>query len=150
MTATHEALAAGTTTLAEIEGLTVAEAYSIADFGWMLLEQGRAELAAAVFETLALSNPRHAYFHALHGAALQRAGATVDALEAYARALALDPNETGALVNRAELLIQTGPSDVDEVGDLLGRALALDPLAARPETRRARALVDALERTDVV
>src|SRR6185369_11620641 len=108
MTAAYDAIAAGTTALAEIEGLTAAEAYSIADFGWMLLEQGRAELAAAVFETLALANPRHAYFHALHGAALQRSGAAAEALEAYARALDLDPNETGALVNRAELLIQSG------------------------------------------
>src|SRR5438552_3691485 len=95
-----DALADGTTTLAEVEGLTAAEAYSIADFGWMLLEQGRADAATLVFETLALANPRHAYFHALHGAALQRSGATAPALEAYARALMQDPRETGALVNR--------------------------------------------------
>jgi Flp pilus assembly protein TadD len=138
-------LAAGTRTLAEIEGLTAAEAYSIADFGWMLLEQGRADAAALVFETLALSNPVHGYFHALHGAALQRSGARALALEAYSRALAVDPNETGALVNRAELLIgRAEPGDLDEVATLLGRALSLDPTATRPETRRARALVEAL------
>jgi tetratricopeptide (TPR) repeat protein len=144
MTAAYDALAAGTTTLAEVEGLTAAEAYSIADFGWTLLEQGRAELAATVFETLALANPRHAYFHALHGAALQRASRPDEALAAYARALELDPDETGALVNRAELLLTAGRAD--EASEPLARALALDPDATRPETRRARALADALAR----
>ncbi len=145
MTEIIEAIASGAKTLAEVEGLTASEAYSIADFGWMLLEQGRAEAAALVFETLTLANPVHAYFHALRGVALQRSGATADALDAYERALTIDPNETGALVNRAELLLGRGaPADLDEVGGLLERALALDPDGARPETRRARALVDAL------
>lgn len=140
-----DALASGALTLAELEGLTAAEAYSIADFGWMLLEQGRAEAAALVFETLTLANPRHAYFHALRGAALQRAGSAEAALASYAAALEADPNETGALVNRAELLAGRGePGDLDEVVALLERALTLDPDAARPETRRARALAEAL------
>lgn len=138
-------IATGERTLAEIEGLTVAEAYAIADYGWTLLEQGRADAAALIFETLVLSNPLHAYFQALHGAALQRQGAKGEALDAYARALALDPDETAALVNRAELLLERdGEADAEEVGSLLERALALDPDAGRPETQRARALVAAL------
>ena len=137
-----EALARGETTIAEVEGLTAAEAYAIADFGWMLLEQGRAATAAVVFETLALANPHHAYFHALHGAALQRTGAVAAALEAYGRALAIDPDETAALVNRAELLLEAGSdAGAGEAARLLEHALALDPAVARPETRRARALV---------
>ncbi len=140
------AIAAGTTTLAELEGLTAGEAYAIADFGWMLLEQGRLEPAQLVFETLTLANPRHAYFHALLGSARQRAGDSAGALEAYARALDADTNETAALVNRAELLAgRDAPGDLDEVARLLERALVLDSAALRPETRRARALVAALE-----
>jgi tetratricopeptide (TPR) repeat protein len=142
---TAEALAHGETTIAELEGLTAAEAYAIADFGWMLLEQGRADTAAVVFETLALANPRHAYFHALHGAALQRTGAVAGALEAYARAIAADPDETSAMVNRAELLLAEGAA-IDEAGLLLERALGLDPAGVRPETHRARAIVADLAR----
>jgi Flp pilus assembly protein TadD len=137
-----EALAEGRLTIAELEGLTAAEAYSVADFGWMLLGQGFAPAAALVFETLTLSNPHHAYFHALHGAALHRSGADADALAAYARALEIDPDETGALVGRAELLMSQDGGLEEAVG-LLERAVALDPDGSRPETLRARALVAA-------
>src|SRR5215203_1261353 len=115
-TAAVEALADGRATSAELGGLTAAEAYSVADFGWMLLGQGLAPAAALVFETLTLSNPHHAYFHALHGAALQRSGADDEALEAYARALAIDPNESGALVGRAELLMSRAGGLEEAVG----------------------------------
>jgi Flp pilus assembly protein TadD len=137
-----EALAEGRATIAQLEGLTAAEAYSVADFGWMLLGQGLAPAAALVFETLTLSNPHHAYFHALHGAALQRSGSGTDALAAYARALEIDPGETGALVGRAELLMAR-EGGLEEAVGLLERALALDPEGGRPETLRARALVAA-------
>ena len=140
-----ERVASGDLTLAELEGLTAAEAYAIADFGWMLLEQGRHPAAAAVFETLTLSNPHHAYFHALLGSALQRWGRCEEALEAYGRALGADPNETAALVNRAELLIGRGSSsDIEEAALLLERAIGLDESTERPETHRARALAEAL------
>ena len=138
------AVGSGDTTLAELEGLTAAEAYAIADFGWTMLEQGRADAASAIFESLTISNPRHAYFHALFGSALQKLGDVESALEAYGRALSIDPNETGALVNRAELLLGLDKCDSDEVTDLLGRSLSVDPDARRPETVRARALIAAI------
>ncbi len=138
-------VASGELTLAELEGLTAAEAYAIADFGWMLLEQGRHQAAAVVFETLTLGNPNHAYFHALFGAALQRGGDHEAALDAYGKALSADPDETAALVNKAELLLLRGlPQDADEAATLLSRALALDESSKRPETERARALAEAL------
>lgn len=132
-------------TLAEIEGMTAADAYSLADFGWMLLEQGRGDAAAVLFEALTIGNPHHAYFHALHGVTLQRVGRDDEALAAYDRALAVDPNETAALVNRAEILLtRDGGAALAESIDLLDRALAVDPASSRPETRRARALAAAL------
>ena len=139
-----DAVISGETTLAELEGLTAAEAYAIADFGWTMLGQGRIEAAAAIFESLTISNPRHAYFHALYGSALQKLGDVEASLEAYARALAIDPDETGALVNRAELLLGSETCDSDEVTELLGRSLSADPEATRPETRRARVLIAAI------
>lgn len=138
------ALERGELTLAEIEGMTAADAYALAEFGWMLLEQGRPPAAALIFEALALGNPRHAYFHALYGAALQRGGDPDGALDAYGRALALDPNETAALVNRAEILLGRGEDALlPEAVELLDRALGLDPLVSRHETRRARVLAAA-------
>jgi Flp pilus assembly protein TadD len=130
-------------TLAQMEGMTAADAYALADFGWLMLEQGRAEAAVLVFEALAIGNPLHAYFHALHGAALQRAGREDDALLAYARALATDPTEAAALVNRAEILLGRGGEAIEEADELLRRAIEGDPAGARPETRRARALAAA-------
>ena len=89
-----DAVISGETTLAELEGLTAAEAYAIADFGWTMLGQGRIEAAAAIFESLTISNPRHAYFHALYGSALQKLGDVEAALEAYQRVLRMDPNDS--------------------------------------------------------
>lgn len=144
MSQSFDALASEEITLAEVEGLTATEAYAIADFGWTLLSQGRADAAAAIFETLTISNPRHAYFHALLGSARQRLGDSGGALAAYDRALELDPDETGALVNSAELLLADEACDTDRVVDLLGRTLSLDESGTRPETRRARALIAAI------
>ena len=84
------------------------------------------------------------YFDALLGSALQRLGDRDAALDAYGRALSIDPEETGALVNRAELLLAQDTCDPDEVTELLGRSLSIDPEATRPETRRARALIAAI------
>jgi Flp pilus assembly protein TadD len=141
------ALERGELTLAEVEGMTAADAYSLADFGWMLLVQGRARAAALIFEALTLGNPRHAYFHALYGAALQRGGDPDGAFEAYGRALDLAPDETAALVNRAEILLGRGDDALlPEAVELLDRAFGLDPGATRPETRRARALAVAATR----
>lgn len=134
------AVATGDITLAQLEGMTAADAYALADFGWMLLEHGRAAAAALVFEALTIGNPRHAYFHALHGAALHRDGRTEEALAAYDRALAVDASEPAALVNRAEILLgREGPA-LEEIAALLGRVIDGDPESLRPETRRARAL----------
>ena len=133
-------------TLAQMEGMTAADAYALADFGWLLLEQGRPQSAALVFEALAIGNPRHAYFHALHGAALQRAGRDDDALAAYGRALEADAGESAALVNRAEILLGRGGAGVAEAVELLTRAIEQDSEGGRPETARARALASAAAR----
>lgn len=132
-----------TTTIAEIEGMTAPEAYQLAEFGWMMLGNGQTEIAVTIFEMLTLSNPHHAYFFALLGSALARENRIKEALEAYQRAIALDPDETAALVNRAELLLGLADRSVlSEAETLLDRALSIDAAAGRPEVRRARVLLE--------
>jgi Flp pilus assembly protein TadD len=126
-------------TLAQLEGMTLAQAYALADFGHNLMQHGRPQPALTIFESLTISVPRHAFFHALVGIALQRLGQADLALLAYERALECDPAETAALVNRAELLIRRG--ECEQARCDLQKALELDPTSERPETRRARALL---------
>jgi tetratricopeptide (TPR) repeat protein len=114
------------------------------------MDLGRWDAATLIFEALTLGNPRHAYFHALHGVALQRAGLRDDALEAYARALSINPDEPAALVNRAELLLGLPEPPTEEVIDLLERTVALDPRREGPEARRASALVAAITGKETV
>ena len=137
MTDTLALIASGELTLAQIEGMTASDAYALADFGWKLLEMARPDAATLVFEALAFGNPRHSYFHALHGVALQRSGKSDLALEAYARALAINPDEPAALVNRAEILLGLPDPPQDEIAELLDRAISLDPDRVLPETKRA-------------
>jgi tetratricopeptide (TPR) repeat protein len=128
----------GDLTLGQLYGITIEEAYSIAEIGYTMMEQGRLKDAQTVFQGLVISNPYDGYFHAVLGSIYQKLGMADGAIEEYTLAIGLDPANVEAYVNRGELLISKG-NFVQAAGDFK-RAIDLDPSGENPVANRARAL----------
>jgi tetratricopeptide (TPR) repeat protein len=128
----------GELTLGQLYGITIEEAYSVAEIGYTMMEQGRLKDAQTVFQGLVISNPYDAYFHAVLGSIYQKVGMAEGAIEEYTLALGLDPANVEAWVNRGELLIAKG-NFVQAASDFK-RAIDLDPDGENPVANRARAL----------
>lgn len=131
----------GEITWAQLQGLTMEEAYGFAKMGYTLFEQGRYDQAQQIFEGLVISNPYDAYFHSMLGAIYARKDMQEEAAEEYSIAIELDPENITAFVSRAELLLQHG--DFDLAMNDLKSAIALDPKGEDPAGLRARALAGA-------
>jgi Flp pilus assembly protein TadD len=131
----------GEITWAQLEGMTIDEAYAIAEVGYTFLEQGRIEDAKTLIEGLVIGNPYDAYLHALLGSIYAQEGNDEDAVEEFTIALSLDPDNVEALVARGELMLRHG--EFAEAMDDLKQAIDLDPKAEQPSTLRARALAQA-------
>jgi tetratricopeptide (TPR) repeat protein len=128
----------GEATLGQLYGITIEEAYSVAELGYTLMEQGRLKEAQTVFQGLVISNPYDAYFHTALGSIYQRQGVIDGAIEEYSISLGLDPSNVEAYVNRGELLIQTGY--FEQAAKDFKAAMELDPDGHNPSVNRARAL----------
>jgi len=128
----------GELTLGQLYGITIEEAYSIAEIGYTMLEQGRLKDAQTVYQGLVLANPYDAYFHAVLGTIYQKLGFIDGAIEEYTLALGLDPANVEAYVNRGELMIQKG--NFLQAASDFKRAIELDPDGENPVANRARAL----------
>ncbi|HEY1099639.1 MAG TPA: hypothetical protein VGF99_11960, partial [Myxococcota bacterium] len=102
------AIAAGKKTWAEVMGMTRAEAFGIAQSAYRLFEFGQREKGRAVLEGLVVVNPKVAAFHALLGGMQGRLGDEKAAHASYSQAIALEPGNLAARVNRAELLLKQG------------------------------------------
>lgn len=131
----------GEITWAQLEGMTIDEAYAIAEVGYTFLEQGKLDEARTLIEGLVIGNPYDAYLHSLLGAIYAREGNEEDAVEEFSIALGLDPDNVDALVARGELFLRHGVFD-DAMEDLK-RAIELDPNESNPSTLRAKALAHA-------
>ena len=131
----------GEITWAELEGMSMEEAYAIADLGYTLFEQGRYDDSQTVFEGLVIGNPYDAYFHTMLGAIYAKKNMHEEAAEEYSIAIELDPKNISALVNRGELLLQHG--EFEYAMEDLKKAIDLDPKAENPSGIRARALAAA-------
>src|SRR3972149_3255258 len=92
----------GEITLGQLYGITIEEAYSVAELGYTMFEQGRLRDAQTIFQGLVISNPYDAYFHTMLGSIYQKQGFVDGALEEYSLALALDPANLEADGNRGE------------------------------------------------
>lgn len=128
----------GEITLAKLEGITAEEIYGIADMGYTLLEQGKIDDAQTIFEGLEVYNPYDAYFHSVLGSIYQQKGEEDNALEEYAMAIELYPEDINSCVNRGEILLNQGK--VDEAAEHFKRAIELDPDGKDPMGLRAQAL----------
>jgi tetratricopeptide (TPR) repeat protein len=128
----------GEATLGQLYGITIEEAYSVAELGYTLMEQGRLKEAQTVFQGLIISNPYDAYFHTALGSIYQKMGIVDGAIEEYSISLGLDPAIVEAYVNRGELLIQVGY--FEQAAKDFKAAMDLDPDGRNPAVNRARAL----------
>lgn len=128
----------GELTLGQLYGITIEEAYSIAELGYTFMEQGRLNEAQTVFQGLVISNPYDAYFHTVLGSIYQKQENVDGALEEYSIAIGLDPANMEAYVNRGELLIRKG--NFEYAAADFKNAIQLDPDGQSPSANRARAL----------
>lgn len=131
----------GEATLGQLYGISIEEAYSVAELGYTLMEQGRLKEAQTVFQGLIISNPYDAYFHTALGSIYQKLGIVDGAIEEYSISLGLDPAIVEAYVNRGELLIQVGY--FEQAAKDFKAAIDLDPDGRNPAVNRARALASA-------
>ena len=131
----------GEMTWGELQGLTMEQAYAMAEVAFGQFEAGRHDEAQAIFEGLVVSNPYDAYFHSMLGATYVRKNMHAEAAEEFTIAIDLDPDGISPLVSRAEILLQHGEFDAALVD--LNAAIALDPDAADPAGIRARTLASA-------
>ncbi len=128
----------GEMTWAQLQGMTMDEAYNIAEYGYSLFQEGRYHDSRAVFEALVLANPYDAYFHTMLGAVYQQLDMKDEAYEEYTTAVELDEEHLHAFVNRGELLLQNG--EFEQALSDLKRAIELDPEGKDEAGLRARAL----------
>jgi tetratricopeptide (TPR) repeat protein len=133
---------AGQITLAQLQGMTMEEAYGLAAHGYRYYKEAKYHDARTIFEGLVVCNPYDSYFHTMLGAVYQELDMAQEAMIEYTTAIDLDPNALHAHVNRARLNTEQGK--LDEALADLERAVALDPDNRDPATVRARALASAL------
>jgi tetratricopeptide (TPR) repeat protein len=133
-----EAFIMGEATLGQLYGITIEEAYSVAELGYTLFEQGRVKEAQTVFQGLIISNPYDGYFHSVLGSIYQKQGLTDGAIEEYSISIGLDPANVEAYVNRGELLMSKG--NFEQAAGDFKKAIEMDPDGSNPSVNRARAL----------
>lgn len=131
----------GEITWAQLQGITMEQAYAFAEMAYTLFEQGKYDEAQAIFEGLVISNPYDAYFHSMLGAIYARKDMQEEAAEEYSISIELDPDNIIPYVSRAEILLQHGEFQL-AMGDLK-KAIDLDPKGEDPSGLRARALAGA-------
>lgn len=131
----------GRASLGAAGGWTAEEMRLVADIGYALAEQGRHDEALTVFEGLAVLAPATAYFQSALGAVWLRKGEPARAVEHLEAALAADPADVSAQVNRGEAAMQLG--DGEAARRHLLAALGLAPRASQDAAAlvRARALL---------
>jgi len=128
----------GDMTWAQFQGITMDQAYSIAEYGYKLYNEGRFHDSRKAFEGLVICNPYDAYFHNMLGAVYQQLDMREEANEEYTLSIELDEEHLNANVNRGELRLQDGAFEL--ALEDLKKALQLDPDGEHDSTQRARAL----------
>jgi Flp pilus assembly protein TadD len=137
----------GRASLGAAGGWTAEEMRLVADIGYALAEQGRHDEALTIFEGLAVLAPATAYFQSALGALWLRKGEPGRAVAHLEAALAADPADVSAQVNRGEAAMQLG--DREAARRHLLSALEAGPrapvAASNAALVRARALLTQLQ-----
>ncbi|MFZ9887305.1 MAG: tetratricopeptide repeat protein [Myxococcota bacterium] len=135
---------AGEITLGDLEGISKADQYKMAETGYRLLSSGKFDDAKKVFLGLHALDPFDAYFLASLGVIAVQQGDHDEGRARFSRALEINPYSAAALVGRAELLLADGA--LPEAASDLARAIAADPEGKDPTTQRARAIAANVKR----
>ena len=98
----------GEITLAELQGISVEQAYLFADIGYKLCKQGRYDEASTIFKGLVVLNPNDGYFHGCLASILARQDNLDEALECYDKSYKIDNKNGDVLVGRAEIYLKQG------------------------------------------
>lgn len=133
------AVVAGKKPLAEFLRLTVADAPQLSGFAATLLGEDDLEGAAAAAEVATIADPRWFDAWLILGAARARQALEEKALEAYARAAALKPNDVRVWTDVGELKLIL--LDYAGAAKALKLALQADPQGETPAGRRAQYLI---------
>ncbi len=132
----------GEITWAQLQGLTLDDAYRIAEYGYALFQEARYHDAKVIFEGLVVANPYDAYFHSMAGSVYQQLDMRLEAIDSYTIAIEMDPEYLPALVNRGEMYLQDGI--VTMASPDLTRVLELDPECESEPAQRAVGLLRVL------
>ena len=128
----------GDITLAQLEGITADEMYSIADTGYDLFEAGKLEEAKSIFEGLACYNPMDAYFHTVLGSIYQREANYEEAARQYRGAVELYPEDISAWTNLGEtLLVWAGELQTNGEGEKASEAFEASIIALTQAIERS-------------
>jgi len=132
---------AGRVSLGAAAQWTPEELRIVADLAWGLAEQGRNEEALTIFEGLAALAPSTAYFQSALGALKMRTGDIDGALSHLDAALASDPADVAALVNRGEIYARAGnrAAAIQNLNAAISLSSSAD--SSGPVTTRAKALI---------
>lgn len=131
----------GEITLAQLQGITLEQAYSMADIGYKLFLQGKYKDAIIIFDGLVALNPYDGYFHSVLGSIYARINEEDKAIREFSVSANLSPHDPQVLVNLGELLLNKG--QFEEALTSLKKAVALDSAGANPAVVRAKALITA-------
>jgi predicted Zn-dependent protease len=132
----------GAITLRELNALSVDQLQEIARLAYRWLEEGRYDDARTAFEGLIALEPRESYFwSALAAVHLGRKDYGY-AERCCSYALALNPKDQAAYVNRAEVSIRRGT--LTDAIENLQAALQLDANPKNPMTARAKLLIQSV------
>ena len=132
----------GEAVLADLYALDRKELFEIAQQGELFLNSGQIAKAQKTFEALCALDPHIGEFHCALGIVYQRQGELERAKIEYDRALTLNEEDTTALVNRAELMIEL--QDIDGAINDLANLHTIDPSGDSIQCKKARALAQAL------
>lgn len=134
----------GRASLGAAGGWTAEEMRLVADVGYALAEQGRADEAITIFEGLAALAPATSYFQSSLGALWLRKGDPQRAVEYLDAALASDPTDLNALTNRGEALLQLGEREAARRDLQRVAQVSVNPRESETDcVTRARALLRA-------
>ncbi len=140
---THLEWLNGQVSLGAAMNWTAHEIRLVVDLAYSLAEQGRDREAIIAFEGLSALAPATAYFQSALGGLKLRVGDWQGALTHLNRALASDPRDTYAMVNRGEVYLHLGNRAAAKADFLSAVALSGNPSREQSplHIQRARGLL---------